>query len=128
MQASMQQNLAPYYHQRVEQLQVLKLVDILVTDGRLFWSPVSQSAPALVTRLIEQHLALSEMEWQAKMQDSEFCLGAIQARTQSEEFFDYDTELAHAHNRLTREFTTDFCQADGSIDWTKLLRFNSGKS
>jgi hypothetical protein len=28
-------------------------------------------------------------------------------------------------NRLTKEFLTDFCNEDGSIDWEKLLIFNS---
>lgn len=30
-------------------------------------------------------------------------------------------------NLFTLEFTTDFCTTDGSIDWSKLVRFNSGK-
>ena len=32
----------------------------------------------------------------------------------------------NASNRLIREFTQTFCQMDGSIDWEKLVRFNSG--
>lgn len=31
-----------------------------------------------------------------------------------------------AYNRLIRDFTALFCNADGSIDWKKLVRFNSG--
>lgn len=30
-----------------------------------------------------------------------------------------------AVNRFTREFMDDFCRADGSIDWEKLVAFNS---
>jgi len=30
-------------------------------------------------------------------------------------------------NLFTLEFATDFCSSDGSIDWSKLVRFNSGK-
>lgn len=31
-------------------------------------------------------------------------------------------------NKFTREFTTDFCENDGSIDWNKLVMFNSAVS
>lgn len=29
-------------------------------------------------------------------------------------------------NKFVREFTTDFCNDDGEINWTKLVKFNSG--
>jgi len=32
-----------------------------------------------------------------------------------------------AVNRFTRDFTQDFCAEDGSIDWEKLVQYNSGK-
>lgn len=32
-----------------------------------------------------------------------------------------------ASNRLVREFSNNFCMEDGSIDWEKLVRFNSGE-
>ncbi len=32
-----------------------------------------------------------------------------------------------ASNRLVREFSNDFCTEDGSIDWEKLVKFNSGE-
>lgn len=31
-------------------------------------------------------------------------------------------------NRFTSEFINDFCNTDGSINWDKLVKFNSGKS
>jgi hypothetical protein len=39
---------------------------------------------------------------------------------------EYQTVYQKAVNRYVREFTVDFCQADGTIDWEKLLHFNSG--
>ncbi|MBN2394941.1 MAG: cytosolic protein [Candidatus Atribacteria bacterium] len=30
-------------------------------------------------------------------------------------------------NKFTKEFTTDFCNESGEIDWAKLVKFNSGK-
>lgn len=32
-----------------------------------------------------------------------------------------------ASNRLVREFSNNFCAEDGSIDWEKLVKFNSGE-
>ena len=32
-----------------------------------------------------------------------------------------------AVNRYVREFTNDFCDVNGAIDWERLLQFNSGK-
>jgi hypothetical protein len=38
----------------------------------------------------------------------------------------FNEEWAKAKNRFAKEFITDFCDADGSINWSKLLEFNSG--
>ena len=32
----------------------------------------------------------------------------------------------NAFNRLVREFSNTFCKKNGSIDWEKLVEFNSG--
>lgn len=39
---------------------------------------------------------------------------------------DYKESYNKAANRLVREFSNDFCKEDGSIDWEKLVEFNSG--
>lgn len=39
---------------------------------------------------------------------------------------EYDREYAKAVNRFTKEFLNEFSMPDGSIDWEKLVRFNSG--
>ena len=38
----------------------------------------------------------------------------------------YKESYNKASNRLIREFSNDFCREDGSIDWEKLVEFNSG--
>ena len=38
----------------------------------------------------------------------------------------YKESYNKAFNRLVREFSIDFCREDGSIDWEKLVEFNSG--
>ncbi|MBV9957384.1 MAG: cytosolic protein [Acidobacteria bacterium] len=37
----------------------------------------------------------------------------------------YRTEKDATYNRLTREFTIEYCDKDGNIDWPKLVRFVS---
>ena len=39
---------------------------------------------------------------------------------------EFDASYQRAANRLVREFTQEFCFEDGSIDWEKLVEFNSG--
>lgn len=39
---------------------------------------------------------------------------------------DFDESYQKAANRLVKEFTNEFCNEDGSIDWEKLVKFNSG--
>lgn len=38
----------------------------------------------------------------------------------------FDRERGRVENRFTKEFIDRFCSADGSIDWVKLVEFNSG--
>lgn len=68
--------------------------------------------------------------WQELTGDPEFYQKLI--RLMQEEMIakhraEYRTAWQQAVNRYVREFTTDFCDARGAIDWEKLLRFNSGK-
>jgi len=39
----------------------------------------------------------------------------------------FRAEWDQAVNRFTRDFMADFCRPDGSIDWEKLVAFNSAK-
>jgi hypothetical protein len=40
---------------------------------------------------------------------------------------EFEYAYQKASNRLVREFTLDFCFEDGSINWEKLVEFNSGE-
>jgi hypothetical protein len=46
------------------------------------------------------------------------------AKEKNEEF-----ELSYSNviNKFTRDFSQDFCLKDGTINWVKLVRFNSQK-
>lgn len=47
-----------------------------------------------------------------------------QAREKNEFFLE---SYSNTINLFTREFSNDFCKADGQIDWIKLVEFNSAK-
>ena len=47
----------------------------------------------------------------------------IRAKERKEEF---EIELSKVTNRLTKEFLDDFCLPDGTIQWLKVVQFNSG--
>ena len=47
--------------------------------------------------------------------------------TKPEEFTaNFEIAYTNAQNRMLRDFTKDYCKDDGSIDWDKLIKFNSG--
>jgi len=44
------------------------------------------------------------------------------AKQKNDEFL---KSYSHMINKFTREFTNDFCDSDGAIDWEKFVKFNS---
>ena len=44
----------------------------------------------------------------------------------NENYIYYQDSYNKAANRLVREFSISFCKDDGSIDWERLVEFNSG--
>jgi hypothetical protein len=126
METTIRHQLEIYYQQRAERLETLKLDDILSDSASVFWSPGSESASKVVSRLIEKYLTRFEDWWNTLIQDSEFCMKAISLRTRiTAPRFLYEEELAKAHNRITREFLNRFSTPENAVHWSKLLRFNS---
>ena len=66
--------------------------------------------------------------WTELTGDDEFYLKLIRfMETLPEKYIeDFDTAYQKAANKLVREFTNEFRLEDGSIDWEKLVKFNSG--
>lgn len=123
MKTNLRQQLANYYRQRARRLKTLKLDDVLPRDAFTFWSPEPESAPQVVSRLLEEYLTQFEDWWNVLLGDSESCAQIIQLRTESvPSKFLYKRELAKAHNRITREFLNQFSTTEDAIDWTALLR------
>ncbi len=66
--------------------------------------------------------------WTELTGDEEFYIKLIRYMDKLPEKYveEFNTSYQKAANRLVREFTQEFCFADGSIDWEKLVAFNSG--
>lgn len=60
--------------------------------------------------------------------DSEFYIKIIKYMgTRPDEYAQqFDDAYSKAENRLVRQFTNGYCNEDGSINWNKLVQFNSG--
>ena len=67
--------------------------------------------------------------WTELTGDEEFYIKLIRFMDKLPEKYveEFDASYQKASNRLVREFTQEFCFEDGSIDWEKLVEFNSGK-
>lgn len=68
--------------------------------------------------------------WAELTGDPEFYIKLIRYMDKLPEKYveEFDSSYQKAANRLVREFTQEFCFEDGSIDWEKLVKFNSGDS
>lgn len=66
--------------------------------------------------------------WAELTGDSDFYLKIIKYMGNKPEMYleKYRESYSKASNRLIRQFTADFCDEDGSINWDRLVQFNSG--
>lgn len=66
--------------------------------------------------------------WEALTGDKNFYTKIISYMdTLPEKYIDdYNTSYSRAYNRLVRDFSIEFCNPDGSINWEKLVEYNSG--
>lgn len=80
------------------------------------------------TPKIYQELAGKEF-WEKLTGDEDFYIHIIgYMGTLPEQYVEeYKASYNKAANRLVREFSINFCNEDGSINWEKLVEFNSGK-
>jgi hypothetical protein len=127
MKSRVREELEMFYGQRAERLKTLQLRDLLSTSPSILWTPSHKSAPEIVDSMIEKYLARFEDSWDKMLQDSEFCLKAMYLKshiTTSRLF--YEEQLGNARARIVRELVTRYCMVEGTIDWSKLVAFNSG--
>ena len=67
--------------------------------------------------------------WEFISEDSELYIKIIEplghkAKDKNEE---YQKEHSRIINKFTMEFSKEFCNDEGDIDWEEIVRFNSGK-
>lgn len=101
-QARRQQNIQPVLGICYGKTKTSYTRGYLKVVGQNFWYLISEN-PDLYTEIIEPIGHRSK-------ENSEIFLAA----------------RARVENRLTREFIERFCDAQGTIDWEKLVRYNSG--
>ena len=68
--------------------------------------------------------------WRELTGDDEFYLKIIRFMGKQPERYvaEFRESYTKASNRLLREFALNFCKKDGSIDWERLVRFNSSET
>ena len=66
--------------------------------------------------------------WEWLTGDEKFYTKIIQYMgTQPDKYaMQFDEAYSKAQDRIVREFTVKYCKEDGSIDWDKLIKYNSG--
>lgn len=67
--------------------------------------------------------------WEVLTGDKDFYIKLIQMMDELPDKYisEFDEAYNKASNRLLRSFSNEFCKEDGSIDWEKLVKFNSGE-
>ena len=84
--------------------------------------PTGNGHPTIYNELAGQDF------WEELTGDSDFYLKIIKYMEKKPEEYlaKYKESYTKANNRLIKQFTTQFCNNDGSISWEKLVKFNSG--
>jgi hypothetical protein len=121
-------NLSEFYKLRTQKLETLTLSDVLgeMDSWVLIESVNTTSAPKLLSALTAKRLAREEnRNWISK--PSLHVIGLLRDAEVMNNSIEYETALAHAGNRLNREFITLFCDEIGNINWETVIDFNIGK-
>lgn len=86
-------------------------------------NPTNRGLPKFYTELAGQAF------WEELTGDDEFYIKLIRFMDKLPKKYveDFDAAYQKAANRLVKDFTNEFCLEDGTIDWEKLVRFNSEK-
>ena len=126
-----------YYRHRLQKLETLSL-SYLIADMNpyLLYIEGTQNVPLLIERVLRNHMDAFEQAIFSELFeelckhfecDPDFYLKMISAMNDypAIQRTIYEKEWDKAVNRFEREFLNDFAKSDGSIDWEKLVRFNS---
>lgn len=148
--------LDEFYQRRLQKLDTLKLGDMLKKKNPYLFCAIStQKASDIIEDLISAYMSFfdegifydavfkpiakqmsgsvvspsEDIDWEELTGDPDFYLKLIRLMKDhpAHHRVNYEESWNKAVNRFTSEFLDDFSLADGSIDWEKLVIFNSGK-
>lgn len=128
-----------YYRHRLHKLETLNLSYLLADmNPYLLCIEATLNVPLFIERMLRNHMYAFEQAIFSELfvelcehfeGDPDFYLKPIRSMRDypASQRTIYEKEWDKAVNRFEREFLNDFANSDGSIDWEKLVRFNSGK-
>lgn len=140
IESIVQSELANFYTARIAKLEALTLEDILTAQNIYL---LRANGVALSSEIVRAGIRIGLADIDDNFFGEGFLIDTTQEYSEQElpltvklmqligEYekvyrIVFEQEWAKAVNRFEREFLTDFSSPDGSIDWDKLLRFNSG--
>lgn len=144
------QSFDEFYRQRLMKLTGVMLSDLLHKQNLyLLCATSASSGSKIVEKLLEEYVSLSDesifgqtfFESITSIEHEETTLSGEKSNsayeaialinaihyTPIQSWIEFEDEWAKALNRLSYDFYNNFTKDDGSIDWEKLLRYNSGK-
>src|SRR5436309_15903671 len=144
------QRFDEFYRQRLIKLTGIALSDLLRKKNLyLLCATNGSSASKIVEKMLEEYISSSDenifgqtfLESIASIEREDTAFSSEKSHVSHEaialidlmrnistqERKEYDKEWAKALNRFEHDFLNNFGNPDGSIDWEKLLRYNSGK-
>lgn len=122
------EQLQDFYQQRARRLAALSLADILAELDEAWL--VENGSIVLTPKSLESFMlhCLRREERQSPAQINRDLLEALRDERVVAQRIQYKVAFAHANNRLSREFLTQFADDGGWIIWEKLLAYISGKA
>ena len=124
------EHVVDFHQWRIRLLENLKLRELLKKNPYLFRAKNITKAQDLVEGLLDARLSSSEerLFWYLISESQNLYTDIIEpighrAREHNDAFYKQKDEIV---NRFTRQFLEEFCNSKGSIDWVRLVEFNSG--
>ena len=155
MSSSMIENLVHQSFDELYQQRLMKLLDVTLNDLfrnkniYLLCATNNSSVPKIIEKMLTEYITLTdenifgqtflELIESIERGDTEVSIEKSQVapevitqinRMRNNLTYyrgEFDKEWAKALNRFEHDFLNNFGNSDGSIDWEKLLRYNSGK-
>lgn len=116
---------------RKKQMENFRAIQHRIAKRKLVYQPVIGygygKKDSITTEGVKE--IAGQVFWEHLTGDSNFYIKIIQliGDKPQKHLHQYQSAFNSAVNRFTREFTIEFCNVDGSINWEKLVAYNSGR-